>query len=149
MNLRTTVAAAALWLPAIASERPVKMENLPAAVQKTVREQSRGAVLRGLSEEVEKGKTFYEAELKVAGHSKDVLIDAAGSIVETEEEVSLDSIPAAAQAAIRKQAGKGRILSVEAVSTGASPAVYEAKIKTAGRTSEVRVAPDGSPAKEP
>lgn len=131
------------------AEKRVKMESLPPAVQKTVQEQAKGATIRGLSKEIEDGKTFYEAELKVNGHNKDVLIDAAGSVVEIEEEVALDSLPAPAKDAIEKRAARGRIVLVESVSKNNSLVAYEAKIKTAGKTSEIRVNPDGSPAKEP
>jgi|SRR5579859_689717 len=132
-----------------AAEKRVKMESLPPAVQKTVQEQSEGATIRGLSQEIEDGKTFYEAELKINGHGKDVLIDSAGSVVEVEEEVAFDTAPAAVKSAIQKHAAKGKIVLVEAVSKNDSIIAYEAKIKTAGKTSEVRVNPDGSPAKEP
>jgi hypothetical protein len=132
-----------------AAEKRVTMETLPTAVQKTIEEQAKGATIRGLSKEIEDGKTFYEAELKINGHNKDVLIDPAGLVVEVEEEVALDSLPATAKGAIQKRAAKGRIVLVEAVSIHDSIVAYEAKIKTAGKTSEVRVNPDGSPAKEP
>jgi uncharacterized membrane protein YkoI len=131
------------------AEKRVKMENLPPAVQKTVQQQSKGATIRGLSQDVEDGKTFYEAELKVNGHNKDLLIDATGAVVEIEEEVPLDSVPAAAKAAIEKGARKGKIATVESVTQNNSIVAYEAKIKTAGKNSEVRVTPDGAPAKEP
>jgi hypothetical protein len=38
---------------------------------------------------------------------------------------------------------------VESVSKNDSLVAYEVKIKTAGKTSEITVKPDGSPAKEP
>jgi hypothetical protein len=50
-----------------ASEKPVKMKDLPSAVQTTVQEQSKGATVRGLSKETDNGKTYYEVELKVTG----------------------------------------------------------------------------------
>src|SRR5215211_7009547 len=90
------------------SEKKARMKNLPPAVQTTVNEQSKGAVIRGLSKEVKDGQTFYEAELTVAGHNKDVLIDARGKVVEVEEQVTLDSLPPAVKAEIIKQAGKRR-----------------------------------------
>ena len=132
-----------------AAEKRVKMESLPPAVQKTVQEQAKGATIRGLSIEIEDGKTFYEAELKINGHNKDLLIDPNGAVVEVEEEVALDSLPAAAKDAIQKHAAKGQIVLVESVSKNDTIVAYEAKIKTAGKTSEVKVNPDGSPAKEP
>jgi hypothetical protein len=145
LALSATLVASGVY----AAEKRVKMESLPPAVQKTVQEQSKGATIRGLSQEIEDGKTFYEAELKVNGHNKDVLIDSAGSVVEIEEEVALDTVPAAVKEAIQKRAAKGQIKLVEAVSKNDSVIAYEAKIKTSGKTSEVRVNPDGSPAKEP
>jgi len=48
----------AVTLPGQESEKRVKLEDLPAAVKKTVMEQSKGAKLRGLTREVEHGKTY-------------------------------------------------------------------------------------------
>src|SRR5262247_897808 len=97
------------------TERPARMKDLPQAVQTTVREQSRGAAVRGLSIETENGQTFYEASLKVRGRVRDVLIDANGNVVEVEERVTLASLPPAARSEILRQAGKGRIMMVESI----------------------------------
>jgi hypothetical protein len=125
------------------TERPARMKDLPQAVQATVREQSRGAVVRGLSIETENGQTFYEASLKVKGRIRDVLIDANGTVVEIEEQVTLASLPPAARAEIVKQAGKGRILTVESIRKNNAIVAYEAHVKTAGKISEIKVDPDG------
>jgi uncharacterized membrane protein YkoI len=73
-------------------EKRVRMRDLPAAVQQTVREQSRGATVRGLSRETEDGKTNYEVELRTGGHNKDVLIDPSGAVVEVEEQVNYHAL---------------------------------------------------------
>ena len=70
-------------LGAVASKKAVKMKDLPPAVQKAVQEQTQGAELKGLAKEVEKGKTFYEAETLVNGRARDLLFDDAGALVET------------------------------------------------------------------
>jgi uncharacterized membrane protein YkoI len=127
------------------TERPARMKDLPQAVQTTLREQSRGAAVRGLSIETEKGQTFYEASLKVKGRVRDVLIDADGNVVEIEEQVTLASLPPAARAEIVKQAGKGRILTVESITKKNAIVAYEAHVKTAGKISEIKVDPDGKP----
>ena len=126
-----------------ASEKPVKMKDLPEAVRKTVKEQSKDATLRGLSKEVEKGQTFYEAELKVNGHNKDLLIDSSGMIVEIEEVVVLNSLPAAVKATILKSAGKARIISVESITKNNTIEAYEAHVSRAGKKSEIKVRNDG------
>ena len=125
-----------------ASEKAITMKDLPAAVQRTVQEQSKGAIIRGLSTEVEHGKTIYEVELTVNGHGKDVSMDATGAVIEVEEEVALDSIPAAARAAIEKAAGSGQVRKVERV-TGGTQVAYEAHLRKEGKRSEVRVSGDG------
>jgi uncharacterized membrane protein YkoI len=127
------------------TERPARMKDLPQAVQATVREQSRGATVRGISIETENGQTFYEASLKVKGRVRDVLIDAGGNVVEIEEQVTLASLPPAARAEIVKQAGKGRILTVESITKNNAIIAYEAHVKTAGKNSEIKVDPDGKP----
>lgn len=133
------------------AETPVKLADLPPAVQKTVREQMAGATLRGLSKEIEHGKTTYEAELSVNGVNKDVTINAEGKIIEVEQEVQLGNIPEAARNAIQAAAGKsGKVLRVESVTEGDKLVAYEAHIqKTAnGKKSEVRVDANGKPAPE-
>lgn len=133
------------------ADTPVKMADLPPAVQKTVKEQMAGATLRGLSKETEHGKTTYEAELTVNGKSKDITLDSDGKIVEVEEQVALDSIPAAAKTAIESSAGKsGKVLKVEAVSEHDKLVAYEAVVQKTpnGKKSEVRVDANGKPAPE-
>ena len=125
-----------------ASETAINMKDLPAAVRRTVQEQSQGAVIRRLSKEIEGGKTVYEVEMKVKGHGKDVTIDASGEVIEVEEEVPLESLPNAARAAIEKAAGRGQITKVERVS-GGKQAAYEAHVRRDGKTSEIKIGDDG------
>jgi predicted membrane protein len=125
------------------SEKKVTMKDLPEAVRKTVQEQSKGATLRGLAKEVEDGKTFYEAELKINGHNRDVLIDPTGAVVEIEEQVTMASLPVNVRVTIQKAAGKGKVLIVESVTKNNTLEAYEAQISRAGKKVEIKVAPDG------
>src|SRR6185295_8850319 len=120
------------------SEKSVKMKDLTEAVRKTVQEQSKGASLRGLAKETEDGKTFYEAELNVNGHNKDVLIDPSGAIVEVEEQVVLSSLPPEVQATIRKAAGNGMIMIVESITKNNGIEAYEAHLSKSGKKSEIK-----------
>lgn len=130
---------------AFAQEKKIKRSDLPPAVEKTVATQSEGATIRGFSTEKEKGQTFYELELMVNGHSKDVLMAADGSIVEVEEQVVLDSLSPDVKAGLQAKAGKGKILKVESLTKKGKLVAYEAKVETNGKKSEVQVGPDGKP----
>lgn len=128
---------------AFAAETKVNMQDLPPAVQNAVKEQTRNATLVGLSKEKEKGQTVYEVETKVNGRTRDLLLDKTGAVIEVEEEVDLNSIPAAAKDAIQKKAAGAKINKVETVTKG-STVSYEAAITKNGKKSEIAVNADGS-----
>ena len=125
------------------TERRTQMKNLPAAVKATVQEQSKGARVRGLSVETENGKKIYEAELFVSGHNKDLLIDAEGKVIEVEEQIALSALPPAVKAELLKQAGKGRIVIIEAVTKGDALEFYEARVRSGLKIREVKISPAG------
>ena len=126
-----------------AQERKIKREQLPPAVEKTVAKESEGATVKGFATEVEHGVKLYEASLTVNGHSKDILIDKNGNIVEVEEAVSMDSLPAAVQAALKKAAGSGTIQVIESLTKNGNVVAYEAQVKRGKKRSEIQVGPNG------
>jgi len=140
----TTILVFAAALPALA-ETKVKMADLPAVVQKSVQAELKTATLVGLSKETEKGKTYYEAETKLNGKSRDMLFDSAGNVVEIEDEVDMAALPAAARDAIQKKAGSGKVTRVEALSKGGKLVAYEAAVLKGTKTSEIAVTPEGAP----
>jgi hypothetical protein len=132
---------------AIAQEQEMKIQrsDLPAPVEKAVAAQSQGATIKGFSQEKENGQTYYEAEMTVNGHSKDVLMDPNGNVVEVEEQVTLDSLPATVRDGLQAKAGKGKIVKVESLTKHDKLVAYEAKVQAAGKRSEIQVGPDGKP----
>jgi hypothetical protein len=124
-------------------EKKIKRSDLPAAVQATVTAQSRGATVRGFAEEKENGQTFYEAQLKVSGHSKDVLMDPLGNIVEVEEEVALGALPAAVKEGLLAQTASSKLVKVESLTKQGKLVAYEGQLITKGKKSDIQVGPDG------
>jgi len=130
---------------ALSQEKKIKRADLPRAVEKTVAAQSQGGTIKGFSQEKEKGQTFYEAEMIVSGHSKDILMDANGAIVEVEEQVEFEKLPAEVKAGLTSKAGKGTIKKVESITKHDKLVAYEAQVTSGGKRSEVQVGPDGKP----
>jgi uncharacterized membrane protein YkoI len=142
------LAIAALGGAAAAAEKQLQMKDLPPAVQKTVQEQTKGAEIKGLSKETEKGVTSYEVETVVNGKHRDFLVNVKGAVTEVEDETAIDSIPAAARAAIEKKAAGGKITRVEIMTRG-SATFYEAGYTSKdGKKHEVLVKPDGTETKD-
>src|SRR5580704_4451260 len=120
----------ALLTIAQAQEKKIQRTDLPPAVEKTVAAQSQGATIKGFSQEKENGQTFYEAEMTVDGHSKDILIDASGAIAEVEEQVALDSLSAPVKDGLQAKAGSGKIVKVESLTKHDKLVAYEAQVLT-------------------
>ena len=126
-------------------EKKIERADLPAAVAKTVAAQSQGATIKGFSQEKENGQTYYEAEMMVNNHSKDVLIDKDGNVVEVEEQVVLDSLPRAVKDGLQSKVGSGKIVKVESLTKHDKLVAYEAKVQANGKKMEIQVGPDGKP----
>lgn len=132
--------------PAQEHEKKIARSDLPPAVERAVVEQSRGGTVRGVSQEEKNGKTFYEIELIVNGHSKDVLMNTDGFVVELEEEeVPTESLSPAVRDGLQAQARSGKLVKVEKLTKKDKLVAYEAEVLTNGKKSEVQVGPAGKP----
>ncbi|HWF46438.1 MAG TPA: PepSY-like domain-containing protein [Bryobacteraceae bacterium] len=130
------------------ADTAVPFSKLPAAVQQAAKTQLQGAQIVGASTEKENGRTTYEVETKLDGKSRDMSFDRAGKLLEVEQQVDMDNIPAAAKAAIQKRVAGGTIRKVESVTAGNSVS-YEATVTTkSGRHTEIAVNADGSPRRD-
>ncbi len=146
MKLRTHILATTiLTLPlcAVAQEKKLDRSALPPAVEHTVQQQSQGATIKGFSTEREHGKKVYEAEMIVNGHTKDIGIDADGTLNEVEEEVAFDSLPQGVQSALTAKAVGAKIVKVESLTKKDKLVAYEASTLKGTKKCEIQVGPDG------
>lgn len=132
-----------------ASEKRIAKSDLPPAVLKAAEKASNGATVKGYSEDREDGKLAYEVEMLINGHSRDVTISPDGKVLEVEEQVELAGLSQQVQQALKKRAGSGAITKVESLTKQGKLVAFEAQVKTAGKHSEIQVAPDGQALKHP
>jgi uncharacterized membrane protein YkoI len=148
MQYRGFVAAVAMVATAgiaHASDQKTTLKNLPPAVKATVETESKGATVKGISSEKEKGRTVYELETLVNGRTRDLMIDAAGKVYLVEEQLDVDKAPAPVKAALQ---AKGTIVALESVTENGTTR-YEGQVKTkGGKKVAVEVDADGKPYKK-
>jgi Protein of unknown function (DUF2874). len=125
------------------ADQKLQMKDLPAAVQKGVTANLNGGTLKGLSKEVEGGKTIYEVETTLNGRTRDFLLDATGRLIELEDELAMDAVPAAVKTALETH---GKIVKVESVTRG-KVVTYEGTVEKNGKKSEVAVDANGKKVK--
>lgn len=148
MKLMKYFLPAFFLLAIISPAKSLKLASLPPAVRQAVTDNARGGEIRTITSEKEKGVTEYEVETILNGKHRDFNLDSQGKLVSVEEEVPLDTLPAAARAAIEKKVASGKLERVEAV-TASGKTTWEASFTNAkGKKQEFQVAADGSAVKD-
>ncbi len=109
-------------------DKPVKFEELPAAVAKAITDAAGGAKLGKIVQGDEDGTLAYEAVWTANGHKHEIAVDKHGKVLSLEEIITLAETPEAVGAAIKAQAGDGKVVEVEKVLSNGKT-TYEATIK--------------------
>lgn len=123
-------------------EREVTEAEVPAPTLAALKKLAAGAKLTEFAEEIEHGSTFYEGSWKTAaGGAVDALVTSAGDLVEIEEQVAPDQVPAAVVAAVRKLSGPDAGLFCEKKTM----ILYEVKFRKGDQRNEILYTPDGRP----
>jgi hypothetical protein len=146
IRIAATVLATLIVASAHAESR-VPCNTLPAAVLQQAKIEAGEATIRGCVKDSENGKLNYEVETLKNGRSKDITLDASGSVMEVEQEVTAGSLPLAVSDAIAKAAHGGKVGKIESVTRGGVIASYETTIMNEGRQREVAFSPQGAPVK--
>lgn len=128
-----------------AADTKMPFSDLPTQVQTSAKHELQGGKIVGASSEKENGQTTYEVETMLNGKSRDLSFDRSGKLLEVEQQVDVDSLPAAVRTALEKRSAGGNIRKVESVTAGNSVS-YEASVTTkSGKHTEIAVNPDGTP----
>jgi len=143
--LLTALMAASTSFAATTKAPPkLTLESLPEAVQKTVKAEAEGAVIHDISKEKEGGKWVYEIETMIKDMSHDFIVAEDGTLLTSERQVTLDSLPAPARATLTKAAGKSTIRIIESVTKAGKLEYYEAQVGSAKASKEIKVSPEGA-----
>jgi hypothetical protein len=127
----TLLALSTMAFMARADEEKISVENLPAAVKKTIKKKFPKAEIEKATKEVEDGKTTYEVLLEIEDRPVDVALKADGTILEIERAIPLEELPAQVKKALAAKYPGAKIEKVEMVIKGEDgPPVYEIALKT-------------------
>jgi uncharacterized membrane protein YkoI len=141
-------ATCVLFCYAASAQKKLTLKDLPAPVQATVQSELKGGEIRNIGKETEHGVAQYEIETLREGKHRDFNVDTKGKLLLVEEETTLDTVPAAARAAILKKVADGKLRMVELFMRNGET-MYEAGYSTkAGKRHEVLVKADGTETKD-
>jgi len=115
------------------------LDTLPKPAAAALQQRAGGAPIEQTHREVEGGKEYYEGVWHVNGARHEVKVTADGTVVEVEEEVAADQVPAAVRATAERELGQ-KVATFERQMDGS----YEAEVVVNGKEKEVRIGTDGS-----
>ena len=118
------------------AEKSITQADLPAAVRNALPANTDGAEIKNIVKETSKGKTVYEVETIRNGLTRDFIFSATGVVLEIEQQVTLESLPAASRSALEAKARGAKIEKVEALTKGGK-VTYDAAIDRNSKKSEI------------
>jgi len=124
---------------ALEQERKVKEAEVPKAALDALKKIADKATITEFAEEVEHGHKFYEGSWTGPNGKVDCLVTETGDLVETEEIISAEKVPAVSRAAAEKEAGKDAKLTWEKKTV----VMYEVHYKKGDKGQEMILTPDG------
>jgi hypothetical protein len=145
LALAAPVAAQTATKPAAKPTQSVKAADpaakLPAAVLAAFKQAYPKAIIKSASKEVDTGKTTWEVESTDGGLARDLVYNPDGTVVDIEEAVALETLPAVVTAAVKAQQPKATITKAEKLFR-ADKWTYELTLKGAAKPS-IELTPEG------
>ena len=117
-------------------------QKAPQAVMDAFKKMYPNATIKSVSSEKEGGKTVYEIESMDGPQRRDLLYEADGKVISTEELIPNAQIPKPVTDAVAVKYPKAPIVSAEKL-TDKDGTRYELVVKVAGKNKSVEVDPSG------
>ena len=114
----------------------------PQAVLEAFKKQYPNATLKTVSSEKEGGRTVYEIESMDGPQRRDLLYEADGKVISTEELIATSQLPKAVTDALAAKFPKAPLVSAEKL-TDKNGMRYEVVLKVNGKNKEVEIDPSG------
>jgi len=119
-------------------------EHAPRAVLEAFQQRWPNVEILEVEQEAEDDLQLCEIKFREAGTIREVKYTFSGELLEIEEEIGLENLPAAARTARNSRFSGGEIVKVEKVTLADGGLVYESKVMHQQRLWEATLSPEGS-----
>ena len=130
-------------LPALGEGKKIDKKDLTASALQTLNEQAPNATANSYSLIKIGNYTYFSVALTVSGHSKKVVIAHDGLLIESLDEITLDSVPGAAKTVLQGKAKKATLKKVYSITQRHKVVGYEGDFDKGGKPAIERITPDG------
>lgn len=119
-------------------------DSLPQAVASAFHQAYPAARVLHVSKEPRDGKIVYEIESRDGATRRDLIYSPAGAVLEIEERIPVDSVPAVVRAAAERRVAGGTLVGAERVTRG-TVILFEVQLRLNGRSRFLTYDPEGRP----
>ena len=119
-----------------------RSDTLPAVVATAFQQAYPSATILHVSREPQDGKIVYEIQSRDGSTRRDLLYDPLGKVIEVEEMIAADLVPAKVRAALERDLTGATVLGAERVTRGEA-VLYEVQARKNGRTQILTYDPAG------
>lgn len=130
-----------LLVPAAAAQGQ-RGDTLPTVVATAFRQAYPKATTLHVSRETQDGKVVYEVESRDGTTRRDLLYDPQGNVLEIEEMIPADSVPASVRAGLERDLPGATLVGAERVQRG-DVVLYEVQGRKNGRSQYLTYDPEG------
>jgi hypothetical protein len=117
-------------------------DSLPSAVASAFHQAYPAARVLHVSKERRDGNVVYEIESRDGDTRRDLIYSTAGAVLEIEERIPADSVPAAVRAAAQRRVVGGTLVGAERVTRG-TVILFEVQLRLNGRSRFLTYDPEG------
>ncbi len=119
-------------------------DSLPPAVASVFQQSYPAARVLHVSKERRDGKVVYEIESRDGDTRRDLIYSPVGAILEIEERIPADSVPAVVRSAAERRVAGGTLVGAERVTRG-KVILFEVQLRLNGRSRFLTYDPEGRP----
>lgn len=124
-------------------EKAISLDKVPDAVHKALAAYAQDSEVKKVEKGEDDDKKVYEFDIEKGGKKFELTLSKKGKFVGKEEDLQLGDMPAAAQAALKAQAGDGTLSDFEKAEDKHHQITFEGTIEKGGKKTEVAVDPSG------
>jgi hypothetical protein len=124
-------------------EETISLDQLPDAVHKALAAYAQDSEVKKVEKSEQHDKKVYEFDIDHGGKKFELTLSKKGKFAGKEEDIQLSDMPAAAQAALKAQAGDGTLSEFEKAEDKHHQITFEGTIEKGGKKTEVAVDDSG------
>lgn len=119
-------------------------DSLPQVVASAFHQAYPAARVLHVSKERRDGTVVYEIESRDGDTRRDLIYSTAGAVLEIEERIPVDAVPAVVRAAAERRVAGGTLVGAERVTRG-TVVLFEVQLRLNGRSRFLTYDPEGRP----